>query len=423
MSVVSVKGLLKGVNYDDPVVKYRGEKVKRLAEKLAGGKLKLSSSLASDVFYMFYLPIPILREDNDGSSRDHLILKALSESPSFKAVRTKTVMDTLISSLAASIFLSQVKLLEEKTSRSREAVENNGDSSIKEIVEKALTQVGIDVENARRLKLIAEGLEPGSTSRLSFDEDLLEVIQLARDVDVRRILEILRGLKPWDIKAVRKKSRFKRGEILGYEYGRDFERMVPSNLALPDEIFYTRFAQKRLLLYEKAVEEALGPLYVLLDKSGSMDGTKITWAKAVAISLYLKAVKSNREFYLRFFDSQPYILVKAGRSVNPSEAIKLMSFVARVRGAGGTDISRAIITACTDIRSGKVNRRSDIVLITDGIDRVNENIIRYNLKKADSKLITVMIMGDNDSLRSLSYRYMRVEKLDREGVLRVVEFD
>jgi len=333
------------------------------------------------------------------------------------------MMDSFTSSIAAGVFLSELKLLEEATGRSSKGLqqENLGDSEVERIVEKALTTVSIDVENVKRLKTLIEGLEPGSASQLSFEENAQEVLRLARDLDVRRILDVLRGLKPWELGVDRKRRRFKHGEIAGYEYGNDIERIAPSNLALPDDIFYVKYAQRKLLLYEKVVEESLGPIYVLLDKSGSMDGVKITWGKAVALSLYLKAVRSGREFYMRFFDSQPYPLVKVGRYPKPSDVIRLLDYIARVKGAGGTDISRAIITACTDIRSGSVGLESDIVLITDGVDRIAENMVSYNLKRADTRLITVMIMGDNDSLRSISYKYMRVEKLDRGSVIKVVE--
>ncbi|AFL66733.1 vWA domain-containing protein [Desulfurococcus amylolyticus] len=426
MSSENKEGYLRGVDYGDPVVRYRGGKIKRLAELFAGRKLGISNEFAADIFYLFYLPVPLLREDDPGGGEEYRVLRALKDSPNFPIVKSRTIMDSFISSIAASVFLSEVKLLEEVAGKSKVEsgqMDVNENTEVSRIVEKALTTVNIDIENVKKLKSIVEGLEPGSTSQLSLDEDVAEVLKLARDIDVKRILEMLKGLKPWELGVEKKKRRFKHGEIAGYEYGRDLERIVPSNLILPSEVFYTRFAQRKLLLYEKVVEESLGPMYVLLDKSGSMDGVKITWGKAVAISLYLKAVKTHREFYLRFFDSQPYPLYRIGRIYKPSEVLKLLDYIARVKGAGGTDISRAIITACTDIRTGSIGRESDIILITDGVDRIAENMVRYNLKKTDSRLITVMIMGDNENLRNISYKYLKIEKLDKAGMLRVVEFD
>lgn len=412
-------GFLKGIDYGDPVVKYRGWRVRRLAEKLAGRRLNLQGALAVDVFYILYLPAPVPREGAGEPGRE--IIEALLDSPNLPVIRGKTLMDSFTSSIAAAVFLSEVKMLEAALGHTQGAGRGVDYSEARRIVERALTTVSMDVENVKMLKSIAEGLEPGSLSQLSFEEDAVEVLRLARDVDARRILEVLRGLKPWELGIEKRRRRFKHGEITGYEYGRDIERVAPSNLALPEDVFYIKYLQRRLLLYEKAVEESMGPIYVLLDKSGSMDGTKITWGKAVAVSLYLKAVRTGREFYIRFFDSQPYPLLRVRRRPRPGEALRLIDHVVRVKGAGGTDISRAIITACTDIRTGSAGRESDIVLITDGVDRIAESMVRLNLKKADARLITVMVMGDNDGLKRVSQKYMSVEKLDRESMLRVIE--
>ncbi|ADV64696.1 vWA domain-containing protein [Desulfurococcus mucosus] len=412
-------GFLKGIDYGDPVVKYRGWRVRRLAEKLAGRRLNLQGALAVDVFYILYLPAPVPREGAGEPGRE--IIEALLDSPNLPVIRGKTLMDSFTSSIAAAVFLSEVKMLEAALGHTQGAGRGVDYSEARRIVERALTTVSMDVENVKMLKSIAEGLEPGSLSQLSFEEDAVEVLRLARDVDARRILEVLRGLKPWELGIEKRRRRFKHGEITGYEYGRDIERVAPSNLALPEDVFYIKYLQRRLLLYEKAVEESMGPVYVLLDKSGSMDGTKITWGKAVAVSLYLKAVRTGREFYIRFFDSQPYPLLRVRRRPRPGEALRLIDHVVRVKGAGGTDISRAIITACTDIRTGSAGRESDIVLITDGVDRIAESMVRLNLKKADARLITVMVMGDNDGLKRVSQKYMSVEKLDRESMLRVIE--
>jgi len=379
---------------------------------------------------------------------------------------------------------------------------------------------------------------------------------------VRRILELIEGLKPWELGLKKKSEKHKHGEIGGYELGRDMERLTPSSRVLPEELFYLRFLSSRLLLYEKRLEESLGPIYVLLDKcldgeslvelsngrlkklreirvgdevvsakissrgvpvvssaevveivedvkpvyglkteagvlkasknhvipvfqnsstvlkqasevqpgehlyaydykesgfipvrllekmvlgvekvfdirlrkdhfftangvlvhnSGSMDGVKITWAKAVALGLYIRAVKEHREFYVRFFDSQPYPLIKVGRRPKAREVVELMNYIARVKGSGGTDISRALITASTDIRTGASGETSDIILITDGVDRIAEQHVSYNLERAGANLYSVMIMGENPSLKKVSTKYFSVARLGRSSVLKIIE--
>ena len=147
----------------------------------------------------------------------------------------------------------------------------------------------------------------------------------------------------------------------------------------------------------------------------------MTWAKAVALSLYMRAIKEHREYYFRFFDSIPYPLAKVEKRPKASQVLKLIDYIAQVRGSGGTDISKAIITACNDIRAGSVNKMSDIILITDGVDRIAEQLVLYNLKRANARLITVMIMGDNKSLKNISTKYFSVMKLSQKHLLQIVE--
>ena len=427
------KGFLRNINYEDPVVKYRGLKVLRIAKLIAEKELKIPLHLAVDIFYSFYLPMPILidkQEIPSNKMKDYNIINYLLRSSFIHDIRSRTVVDGLMSSIAASIFITELIKLEEETrptatsSSKRKGEETStptNEQAIRRNVEKAISNTLRDVENAKKLKSLIEGDQPGSVSVMAYEEYGPELIRLARNIEVRKILDILRGIKPWSINIPEKKQRFKHGELTGYELGKDIERIVPSILALPDELFYIKYLENRLLLYQKMLSQGKGPLYVLLDKSGSMDGMKMTWAKAVALSLYMRAIKEHREYYFRFFDSIPYPLAKVEKRPKASQVLKLIDYIAQVRGSGGTDISKAIITACNDIRAGNVNKMSDIILITDGVDRIAEQLVLYNLKRANARLITVMIMGDNKSLKNISTKYFSVMKLSQKHLLQIVE--
>ncbi len=427
------KGFLRNINYEDPVVKYRGLKVLRIAKLIAEKELKIPLHLAVDIFYSFYLPMPVLidkQEIPSNKMKDYNIVNYLLQSSFIHDIRSRTVVDGLMSSIAASIFITEFIKLEEETrptaasSSKRKREETNtptNEQAIRRNVEKAISNTLRDVENAKKLKSLIEGDQPGSVSIMAYEEYGPELIRLARNIEVRKILDILRGIKPWSINIPEKKQRFKHGELTGYELGKDIERIVPSILALPDELFYIKYLENRLLLYQKMLSQGKGPLYVLLDKSGSMDGMKMTWAKAVALSLYMRAIKEHREYYFRFFDSIPYPLAKVEKRPKASQVLKLIDYIAQVRGSGGTDISKAIITACNDIRAGSVNKMSDIILITDGVDRIAEQLVLYNLKRANARLITVMIMGDNKSLKNISTKYFSVMKLSQKHLLQIVE--
>lgn len=424
-------GVLRSIDYGDPVVRYRGSKVIRIADLLSDKRVDIPLSLAVDIFYAFYLPMPLLRDREEISktkTRHYRIVDSILRSSFIHDIRSKTVVDGLMSSIAAGIFISEYQKLEEKRrsggqagSRKEEVEGEVAEKEIRRDVEKAIANTARDVDNVKKLRMLIEGDQPGSISMMAYEEYGPELIRLARSTEVRKILDLLTGIKPWTIPIPEKKQKFKHGEITGYELGKDIERIVPSILALPDELFYLRLLEGRLLLYQKVLTQGRGPLYVLLDKSGSMDGTKMTWAKAVTLSLYMRAVKEHREFYFRFFDSIPHPLAHVGRRPKARDVLKLVDYIARIKGSGGTDISKAIITACNDIRKGSVRDVGDIVLITDGVDRIAEQLIAYNLKKANARLITIMILGENRSLRNMSVRYFSVVKLDQKNLLKIVE--
>ncbi len=431
---IARKGVLRSINYDDPVVKYRGSKVLRLVSILSNKKhISMDLYTAIDIFYTFYLPYPII-EDLGNIPRSRMftykIIDSMLRSTYIHDLRSRTVADNLLSSVAAGVFITELQNeLEKQKRKSEHDLQRIGrghdgtqlDRDIRKSVERAMATAVSDVENIKKLRNLVEGEQPGNVSMMAYEEYAPQLIKLARNTEIKRILELLVGIKPWTLTISRKKVRYKHGEIMGYELGKDIERIVTSTLALPDEIFYLRLLEGKLLLYQKALTQNLGPLYCLLDKSGSMDGIKMTWAKAVVLSLYMRAVKEHREFYFRFFDSVPYPLAKVDRKPKAKQVLKLLEYIARVKGSGGTDISRAIILATNDIRSGIVKETSDIVLITDGVDRIAEQLVLHNLRKSNARLITVMILGDNKSLRKISAKYFTVTKLGREDMLQVVE--
>lgn len=408
------QGVLKGLDYDSLLVKYRGERVVRLAESLKGERLPLSYVIGADIFYALYLPAPILNEDREETALGFLVSKILTSKPGV-LLRSITVLNALTSYLAAAILLLVLEGFERAIHEPQKSVGLNTALGI----EKALAEVYREVETVDRLGALIEGLQPGTSSMLSFEDYALDLLRLARDTDVKEILKYLQGVKHWNLAPTRKYWRSKRGEKLGYTLGSDIERLAPRTLAYPDELFYVKLAEGRLLLYEKGVKTSGGTIYVLVDKSGSMEGEKIIWAKAVALALYAKAARTARTFMFRFFDSQPHSLIHVRLGSKASAVVKAFEYIARVKSAGGTDISRAVQTAIIDLEREK-SRDATIVLITDGIDRVAERPIAQGLKRARARLLTVMIKGDNQSLKRISEAYLTVEKTTRSNLLNVV---
>lgn len=250
-----------------------------------------------------------------------------------------------------------------------------------------------------------------------------EVMDVARNSNVQDILKLLKGMHDIDLESKKKYKEEQWGEYTGYKVGApsDFKNVVPTEMAQPDEVFYDKVAREQFMLYERGVQEGKGPMYVLVDRSGSMQGQKMVWAKAVALALYEQAKKEGRTFYFRFFDDVPYDQQRVMNGNGGASALAMINYIAQMTGDNGTDIQKAVETACDDMKSGVVKDVSQVIVITDGGSSLDINRLRMKLKQSNAAMISVMIQGDNDVLKSTSNAYMSVNQLDANSGLKIVD--
>jgi len=450
-----MSGLLRGVDYDSPIVKYRGERILHTLKKVSGRDTNIDPNFLIDTYYVHYLPLPIPKSKAEIDPSDNIKYSLVDMTMSSEIVNRNRNYSVANSAVSMALSVSYVQnLIEElerirRTSQSqeeREAAEQilNGimrgssgregrrnesqqqenqamNKLMKQVHEKAMAKATEDANSVRSMQRIVGGNGAGTGSVMTFEGDVHEVLRLARNTEVRKILEFLSGIPRLGSFSKKKTARYSRGELYGYEEGSDLERIVPSELALPEELFYVKLAESQLLLYQKQIKETLGPIYLLLDKSGSMDGEKILWAKAVALALYSRARRENRDFYLRFFDNIPYPLIKVIKNAKSKDVLKMVEYIGKIRGGGGTDISRSVMSACDDIKDGHVKGVSEVIILTDGEDKIAETTVRRSLREANATLVSVMIRGDNSDLRRVSDTYLVVYKLDQNDLLKVVE--
>ena len=430
---------IRGVRLDDPPTKYRAERIISLLRKLMPDSSNepdfLDEKLAISIYYALFLPYPILKEPEKRDPKEltkYALISALLSSNNLRAVKQHTVADSTTSTVVSAVFLEtiveELQRLGQPHGGDMNAKQNQntpfGESrstDLSNTVDKALESVKDIAKQAKEITNLAMKFAAGNASMLSLDDVIQDVINLAKNTNVKAILEVLKLIEETDTYIRVKKVPSPRGELEGYELGNDVEKIVPSELALPKELFLVKYAERDLLLYRKVVSRDYGKFYILLDKSGSMMGLKIIWAKAVALALAQRAVKERREFYVRFFDSIPYPPIHISRRIHGRDVIKLLEYLARIRANGGTDITRAILTAVDDIvLTTPRSRVSDIILITDGEDRVAIDMVKKGLARANARLHTVMIHGNNPDLRAISESYMVATKLDRQEALKVV---
>ncbi len=419
---VAIEGVASKATYE-----YRADRIVRLASKLARtDKLPLPPDLAGDLYYIFYFPFPRPSPDfKPLSEEDRLRLAIIGETLANARtwqIKSVTVAEPSMSTVAATIFYTALAMRLPRQQPSKPSGKNSSkrkESNVKKAVGSALQETIKGVRNASALKTILARTGAGSSSSLFFEDSLDLVLELSKRTDVSEIAKILSKIEISRL-PTKRGTRAPRGWITSIEIGSDIERVHPSSLALPEELFITQLSNSRLLLFKKELYAEEGPVYVLLDKSGSMGGQKIDWARAVALALLAKARAGGRKFNVRLFDSIVYEMMSATTKSKPRAILELVKYLATVKASGGTNITSAIAKAVEDISTGR-NPEGDIVLITDGEDKLSTHIIRGILGVRGIRLHSVMIQGHNPTLEKVSDSYLSVKKLGEEDALKVVK--
>jgi len=222
--------------------------------------------------------------------------------------------------------------------------------------------------------VVLQGDQPGTATATPGHEEQPEVRPLATQLkDNKELAEIARLAGRFKrIGGAKRRQRTKHGadEIIDIELGGELARALPSELAKMNHPllrldFLRSLLERQLLQYELAGNEVLGrgPIVVLLDKSGSMEGARNIWASALALALLDHAHRDHRMFALLGFDNavKYEALVKPGEQL-PSEGLFIDC-------GGGTEIAAAVSRGLEIIRNhpGALNK-ADLVLITDGRD-------------------------------------------------------
>ncbi|WP_428265084.1 VWA domain-containing protein [Haliangium sp.] len=169
--------------------------------------------------------------------------------------------------------------------------------------------------------------------------------------------------------------------------GAHLDRLLPSELlGLPADRgalhreFVRRLAEGELLEYELHGASSRGPMVVCVDGSGSMQGSKEIWAKAVALTLMEIARRERRRCLAIVFSSGHQLfeveLLGAQARWNGRAPVlddNVLSFAEHFPG-GGTDFEEPMTRALDAVASGTY-RRGDIVFITDGHAHVSDGLV------------------------------------------------
>jgi len=217
--------------------------------------------------------------------------------------------------------------------------------------------------------LNAWGLDEGESCRIPFGDKKEAVERIRNTPKLKKLTDLIGRFTETAIKAQKKKSKDGASSIKSVTVGNRVEDIMPSEkMKMMNDTtrkdFYRKFNQKELLLYKKesTKPKAKGPIICCIDTSGSMQGGREKWSKAVAIGMLEIANLQKRDYAAIHYSNRarkPIIIEK--NEMNPTKVLDIAEFFDN----GGTDFQSPLEEALELIKQSKFSK-ADIVFITDG---------------------------------------------------------
>lgn len=374
---------------------------------------KWTPNLTEQAFYGLFDPLAELSQSPPSSlaAEAGLMRKAL-ETDEYRSLRDEVFCDRMASLLASASFSRELLAtlpddvkqsmedLERARERGRETAEadpgspeaEEAEAETREALERlsaVMEMNGAQIENAAALSMdrtnaeIREGKrmlrdlgfapEGGKLSRTDLSNMLSLSSVLSGDPALKRMLDLIGSLTPV-VSDLMKKSVRGREQLV--EYSRrelDLEDLSPeeyAGLGAPQcsalrTDFLIRLADRELLhaVYEGEVPEGMGPVIILRDTSGSMEGGRQEFAAALEFSLMTLMMKQGRPFISIPFSGTDCFEVWEPRG--KPEIPEIMDHLSLFYG-GGTDPYPPLSWALTRILSSRDMKKAGILIITDG---------------------------------------------------------
>jgi uncharacterized protein with von Willebrand factor type A (vWA) domain len=229
----------------------------------------------------------------------------------------------------------------------------------------------------------------GSDIQASVEEKMALSNQLMQNRMVRKIFEIAGRMLETAAQKRRSMDPEGMGELAGVSLGNDLARLLPGEfqkLAFPEmsDLFYLQYLDKTLMEYEVKgkTEQGKGPLVLCVDISGSMNGMREIWAKALVLTMMKLARQDKRQLRIVLFAGS----VRKITDVEPFQAsfADVMEQIAMAYNGSGTDFIPPLRSALSAIERQAHLKKADIVFLTDGECSVTPQFLEaFNAKKTE----------------------------------------
>jgi uncharacterized protein with von Willebrand factor type A (vWA) domain len=384
---------------------------------------------AADFFSCAFDPDPKLAASCTDRRR-HQFVSQLLDTPEYHALHAATRLDDTAAGIAATHFAEQFARLrkEEKDHAAGMASGAGGVDLADEMatlraVGRAVAEAGKEVGELREAAG-ALGMGPGEPG----SNDPRAVAELFRrvrgDPTLRRICELAGRFRRVAQSRQRQKATHGLDDVVGVEPGGDIGRLLPAELAklmIPELELDTlrRIVERQAMCREHhSVEPAgKGPVIVCLDESGSMSGTKIHTAKALALALAWVARQQRRWCALVAYsgDSGERLLpLPPGRWDESKLADWLSAFIGH-----GSDVDVPVREMPRMYRKLKAPPGvTDLVFVTDARCRLPPDLqTQFSgwKRSVRARLVTLVIDNQPGDLAHVSDEVHTVRSLDPDS--------
>lgn len=289
--------------------------------------------------------------------------------PSFEELRGACAQDADLATLVTTDLLGKLgEQMEQLTAAAEEGDE--------QAMQKATRAMGAAVrkaaKDAQETAEAVRGLLPGKGAEQ--DGPRAQVVRrLYTNEAMRTMLKRAGRMMAIADKRNRVRSVHAREEVVDIERGGDVARILPSGLArlhhpLLRKLALREVVERTALQYrlEGKEPQGRGPIVMLLDTSGSMEGEPLLWAQSIGAMALMVGAKEKRPCIILPFNIVARNPIDT-REVATSAALQDLM---KLHASGGTDFSQPLRRAMEHLHSAP---RADLLIVTDGLAECDDD--------------------------------------------------
>ena len=230
------------------------------------------------------------------------------------------------------------------------------------------------------------GLTVPSAGRVGADQRLALGEKLLASRKLQLLAKLTGAFREVAFESRRRRIQRAPQALHAVESGQDLARLLPSELLGIRKLprgrhleWLRRYAEGELLQYDLRAPANRGPMVVCVDGSGSMQGSKELWAKAVSLTLMEIARRERRRCLGLIFSAghQLFEVELLGGGKNGGRPVvrtdEVLRFAEHFPG-GGTSFEEPLRRAVEVVTEGRY-RRGDVLFVTDGEAQVSQSYL------------------------------------------------